>query len=916
MCLCIDAEEHKLGDLGEPANYKDALLDPESKKWLNAMNVEMKSMKDNEVWVLVELPPNGKTIGSKWFFKKKTDMDGVVHTYKAHLVANGYTQTPRIDYEEAFSLVADIRAIRILIAIAAYYDYEIWKMDAKLPSSMDILMKRFTWSNLKRYCMENSKRGSIPMQEKLMLSKSQGASTLAELNHMQNVPYASAVGFIIYLTDVDDLKSQTGYVFILNGGAVDWKSAKKSIFATSSAEAEYITAFDASKEAVWVRKFISGLGVVPTIKEPINMYCDNIRAISIANESGITKVARHFRAKVHYLRELIEYGDVKLEKVHTADNLADPFTKALAFPKHSEHTRNIRMLPASSLVSKPCSDLESFKFLKGSRLHFRWTSLRICGFPYGIPSGLYVNEDSEVLFVQQRRLDSGLTFLPYLDDLLSTLQSFHIPSCYDHVCPDSYYTAHDVLSGYCHLPILNTFGVALLSSFVMACRAYEVSLFLRGLLMWSPSFIWLGWHALGRVLLCIRLSLLTVMMTLRDFLYFPGNRLVTVAAVLDSTPLSVRSPGIHAVDLFDEDVEILAAGPTNENVNAIAPHASSTIVTAHFVQHWAMSAPALAIHLPREKRLWFLYLVARKGEDLSLWGCSFSYFMGSHIGLRDLLASSEETREVDPFLPEAQVSNGILSGLSYSETQRHLDGLTLNELANFHDVSALRFAMSNNMLNREAWSFSGEVSRLHDEVVTLRNQRLDSVIVISKLEAKLLGVEVESPKRIIEDDTKSLHSRCRKFEENKVLLLATEASLKAELEVFKEKLDFANEDRSLMVTDLLPRAIKTLLSSDSFGAMLAGLQEKDVFVSRGQALREVADLGIVLRLEDMRDYEPDAEDIYDKAIDGFYRLEYPYLYLLAYHAKKSFGLLKTLKPPPPFPLHRSSGDGPFSSPFI
>nr|GFD21612.1 retrotransposon protein, putative, Ty1-copia subclass [Tanacetum cinerariifolium] len=46
-----------------------------------------------------------------------------------------------------------------------------------------------------------------------------------------------------YLTNADDLKSQTGYVFVLNGGAVDWKSAKQMIFATSSAEAEYIAAF-------------------------------------------------------------------------------------------------------------------------------------------------------------------------------------------------------------------------------------------------------------------------------------------------------------------------------------------------------------------------------------------------------------------------------------------------------------------------------------------------------------------------------------------------------------------------------------------------------------------------------------------------------------------------------------------------
>nr|GEX47974.1 putative retrotransposon Ty1-copia subclass protein [Tanacetum cinerariifolium] len=71
------------------------------------------------------------TVGSKWLFKKKTDMDGAVHTYKARLVSKGYTQTPGIDYEETFSPVANIRAIMILITIAAFYDYEIWQMDVK-----------------------------------------------------------------------------------------------------------------------------------------------------------------------------------------------------------------------------------------------------------------------------------------------------------------------------------------------------------------------------------------------------------------------------------------------------------------------------------------------------------------------------------------------------------------------------------------------------------------------------------------------------------------------------------------------------------------------------------------------------------------------------------------------------------------
>ncbi|GKA48573.1 hypothetical protein Tco_0741531 [Tanacetum coccineum] len=72
----VDVEEHEIGDLNEPPNYKAALSDPEFDKWLEAMNTKMQSMKDNHVRILVDLPPNGRTVGSKWLFKKKTDMDG------------------------------------------------------------------------------------------------------------------------------------------------------------------------------------------------------------------------------------------------------------------------------------------------------------------------------------------------------------------------------------------------------------------------------------------------------------------------------------------------------------------------------------------------------------------------------------------------------------------------------------------------------------------------------------------------------------------------------------------------------------------------------------------------------------------------------------------------------------------------
>ncbi|GKC58767.1 retrotransposon protein, putative, ty1-copia subclass, partial [Tanacetum coccineum] len=129
-------EENKISDsalseLDEPANHKEAMASLEAAKWKEAMKSEIQSMYDNQVWNLVDTTPGLKTVGCKRIFKKKTDMDRKVHTYKARLVAKGYTQTHKIDYEEAFSLVAKIKSIRKMLAIIAFHDYKIWQMDVK-----------------------------------------------------------------------------------------------------------------------------------------------------------------------------------------------------------------------------------------------------------------------------------------------------------------------------------------------------------------------------------------------------------------------------------------------------------------------------------------------------------------------------------------------------------------------------------------------------------------------------------------------------------------------------------------------------------------------------------------------------------------------------------------------------------------
>ncbi|GJR41023.1 hypothetical protein Tco_1216707 [Tanacetum coccineum] len=74
----------------------------------------------------------------------------------------------------------------------------------------------------------------------------------------------------------------------------------------SSMEAEYIAAAEVAMEAIWIRKFISGLGVVPSINKPMDMYCDNTGAITIADEPGVQKGAKHFQRKYHFIRELFK----------------------------------------------------------------------------------------------------------------------------------------------------------------------------------------------------------------------------------------------------------------------------------------------------------------------------------------------------------------------------------------------------------------------------------------------------------------------------------------------------------------------------------------------------------------------------------------------------------------------------------
>ena len=115
-----------------------------------------------------------------------------------------------------------------------------------------------------------------------------------------------------FQSDIDDRKSISRFVFTLGKGTISWRSRKQDTTADSTTEAEYIATSEAAKEAVWIRKFIQELEVIPSIKSPITIYCDNSGAVANAVEPRAHQRTKHSACKYHLIRDIIQRGDVAI----------------------------------------------------------------------------------------------------------------------------------------------------------------------------------------------------------------------------------------------------------------------------------------------------------------------------------------------------------------------------------------------------------------------------------------------------------------------------------------------------------------------------------------------------------------------------------------------------------------------------
>ncbi|KAK8557823.1 hypothetical protein V6N12_010047 [Hibiscus sabdariffa] len=223
---------------------------------------------------------------------------------------------------------------------------------------------------LKRFNMETSKKGFLPMTHGISLSKEMCPSTSQERERMSQIPYASAIGSIMYATictrpDLSYALSMTSR-YQANPGEGHWVAVKnilkylrrtKDAFLVYGGEeqlsikgytdASFQTDKDDSRsQSGFVFRlngdaFITELGVVPSISDALELFCDNNGAIAQAKEPRSHQRSKHILRRFHLMREIVDRGDVEICKVHTDDNIADPLTKPLSQQKHDRHTESL-----------------------------------------------------------------------------------------------------------------------------------------------------------------------------------------------------------------------------------------------------------------------------------------------------------------------------------------------------------------------------------------------------------------------------------------------------------------------------------------------------------------------------------------------------------------------------------------------
>ncbi|XP_040864986.1 secreted RxLR effector protein 161-like [Glycine max] len=148
----------------------------------------------------------------------------------------------------------------------------------------------------------------------------------------------------------DSKRSTSGYIFMLAGGTISWKSAKQILIASSTMAVKFIACFKASNHGIWLRNFVTGLRVVDGIERPLKIYYDNNSAVLDSNNNRSATKSKFIDITFWIGKERVQNRQISIEHLRTNDMLVDPLTKGLVPKVFHEHTTHMELIPYSTLV--------------------------------------------------------------------------------------------------------------------------------------------------------------------------------------------------------------------------------------------------------------------------------------------------------------------------------------------------------------------------------------------------------------------------------------------------------------------------------------------------------------------------------------------------------------------------------------
>ncbi|KAL5548410.1 hypothetical protein UlMin_003641 [Ulmus minor] len=136
-------------------------------------------------------------------------------------------------------------------------------------------------------------------------------------------------------------RSTSGYIYLLAGGAISWRSAKQTLITSSTMEAEFVACYEASNQGIWLRNFVTGLRVLDGIERPLKIFCDNKSAVLYSNNNRSSTKSKYIDIKFLVVKEKVQSGQISIEHIGTNSMIADPLTKGLPPKVFHEHTAHM-----------------------------------------------------------------------------------------------------------------------------------------------------------------------------------------------------------------------------------------------------------------------------------------------------------------------------------------------------------------------------------------------------------------------------------------------------------------------------------------------------------------------------------------------------------------------------------------------